>query len=418
MKLFSKLLQVGGLVFFCILVVFVILFTEGYQYDAESKDVIKKNVVFFEDLPKDAKVILDGKEVEFSVPGELRVVPTVHEIEITRNGFYPWKKRVEVSENFIVKFPPLEFLPTENTVLFKSVESMASWSLQNLSQQGVLLINDKLHFGKMYSANDDQFRILEIPLKFKTKKIISFNNKLIGITNDSRLFVYDLEQGKLISNIKDKFKDLKEYADDIFAINEAGKIVKFSNDFSTAEVFARLTEPVKAFGRLQHNGKYLAFSLVNEKNKNIFIVTDPKDGSIVFQEGELSNAFLDNLDKNRIFFTKGNDLTAYDLKEKEDIFKKVLNTKTLWLSRLGSSFQFLFVDDKFNVNFCDEDGENCHQIAKLSASKNGQISIESSQDGKEIFAIIAGQLSKLDLEDSSFLPTFLQDLVSLKTLEF
>lgn len=413
MKLFFKLLQVGGLVFFCILVVCVILFAEGYQYDAESKDVIKKSVVFFEDLPSDCKVFLDGKEIQFSVPGELRVVPTFHEIEIARDGFYPWKKRVEVSENFIVKFPHLEFLPVENNGLFKSVENLANWNLQDVSQVGAFLMNDKLHFGKLHFIDNDQFKIVELPLKFETKKIIPFNNKLIGITKDSRFFVYDMEKEKLISNTKEKFLDLKEYTDDVFAIDSEGRIVRFNDDFSATEIFSRLTEPVKAFGRLQYNDNYLAFSLVNEKNKNIFVVTEPKDGSIIFQEGGVDGGFLDTLDRKRIFYTKEGKLIAYDLEEGKEIFTKKLDAKMLWFSRLGDSFQFLFMDDGLNINFCDEDAENCHKIATLSpVSKGGEALIESSEDGEYFFVAISGQLFRLDLEGNSSLPTFLQNLVS------
>lgn len=161
-----KLLKISGFVTFIAAVIFVILFAEGYQYDRGKGDLVKKSVIYF-DMPfaapdVDERILMvDGAPVSFSFPGELRVTPGVHDIEIRREGFNVWKKRIEIREDSVVRFPEIRLFPIRG---FKPqyLQPVSVFQLRTASEKGVLIEHPYLHFGKYYRLKSDApFEIVE-----------------------------------------------------------------------------------------------------------------------------------------------------------------------------------------------------------------------------------------------------------------
>ena len=103
-------LKITGVILFCAGLLITILFAQGYQYNPLKKEIEKKSVIRL-DAPAKSTVLVDGLSVEVSFPVELRVAPGIHEIEISLEGFLPWKRRVAVLEDSVVRFPEIRLLP-------------------------------------------------------------------------------------------------------------------------------------------------------------------------------------------------------------------------------------------------------------------------------------------------------------------
>ncbi|MEK9132947.1 MAG: hypothetical protein AAB606_04540 [Patescibacteria group bacterium] len=417
MKTFFRVLQIGGVVVFCASAIFAILFAEGYQYDPATRDVIKKSVIYFDSLPEDVEVSVDSRNINIGASREIRTAPGAHDIEITKDGFNPWKKRVVVPEDFVVRFPELKIMPIVESgtspQFIKDIEPLAGWSMQSSSEEGVFMSNPKLHFGKYYLFSaDDDFRVIELPLKFEFEKVMPFgNNSLVGLTRDNRIFAYDSENQKLVSRKEKDFIDLRVMGGELFVLDKIGNIWTAGQelelaDFSKFHLFATLAQAPTAIERTQRSENLISF-LFKTRNKKSLVVTRD-DGSIIFQKGNLDSAFLD---KQRVFVVADGILEVYDIEKKKELSKRTISKEIVWLSRVGETYQFLFTDSTGEISICDEDFENCNAVA-AAAKLAGNYFIESSQDHDKFIVVIGRTLKLLDLGENSFLPPFLQNLMS------
>jgi hypothetical protein len=145
------MLQIGGVIFFALAVFVTILFAEGYQYDSVARDIVKKSVILFEKLPKGASVTVDGKPTPFALSGELRVVPGTYFVTVSVTGFSSWKTHISVLEDTVVRFPEIRLISSVRSHMIEDMSySMKLWRFRSASEEGVLLENPNLHFGKFF----------------------------------------------------------------------------------------------------------------------------------------------------------------------------------------------------------------------------------------------------------------------------
>lgn len=105
---FIWLWKIFGVLLFSFLFSFTIIFAEGYEYDAESREFIKKGVLLLEKVkPLESEVWLDFKKVEITLPGELRLTPGVHLLEITSPHHYPWRENILIPASEVLRIPKI-----------------------------------------------------------------------------------------------------------------------------------------------------------------------------------------------------------------------------------------------------------------------------------------------------------------------
>lgn len=161
-----RFVQIGGLVIFAATFLTALLFAEGYQYDSGSSEIVKKGVIFFEGFSAgeggEKNVLLNGEPVDVSFPGELRVVPGEYNLEFRCNGYFPWKKHIEVPEDRIVRFAEIQLLP-EILIKPRILESTDSFSLYSVLNEEVALFNSYLDYIKTYVLGPDlKFEIRDV----------------------------------------------------------------------------------------------------------------------------------------------------------------------------------------------------------------------------------------------------------------
>lgn len=161
-----RFVQIGGLVIFAVTLLATLLFAEGYRYDSESSDIVKKGVIFFEGFSagEDRKkiVLLNGEPIDVSFPGELRVVPGEYDLEFRHDEYFSWKKHVGVPEDRIVRFAEIQLL-LEKSIKPRILESTDDFSLHSVSNDEVALFNPRLGYVKKYVLDSDlKFEIRDV----------------------------------------------------------------------------------------------------------------------------------------------------------------------------------------------------------------------------------------------------------------
>ena len=114
-KRIRKILFLVCLVLFILLAPTIILYSQGYRFDFDSKKLTQTGGLFLKILPKQAEVYLDDKlkkKTDFFFGSVLveNLLPKEYKIEVKKEGFYLWEKTLAVKEK--------EVTETKNIVLF------------------------------------------------------------------------------------------------------------------------------------------------------------------------------------------------------------------------------------------------------------------------------------------------------------
>lgn len=164
MKLVSvQLLRITGVCLFIGAVTLTILFAQGYLYDPGLQEIVKKSVLRFEVLPKDAEVLLDNGEANMTASGEIRALPGKYRVTIQKPGFSSWTKDVVLKEDEIIRFPEIILFPDSHpSVFLRFLEPLQDFQWLSADEDGVTLMHPFLHFEKHIPFEDpEKIRITE-----------------------------------------------------------------------------------------------------------------------------------------------------------------------------------------------------------------------------------------------------------------
>jgi hypothetical protein len=95
----------------------VILFAQGYNFDFKERTLTKTGIISVSSLPPQASVYINGQLVTATNNTIDNLSPGTYNIRVTKDGYTPWEKEVEVKKEVVT---PLEI------VLFRSVPDLSA----------------------------------------------------------------------------------------------------------------------------------------------------------------------------------------------------------------------------------------------------------------------------------------------------
>jgi hypothetical protein len=259
----------------------IVFYSWGYRFNFETKKIVKTGAFYFKVLPKSAQIYLTPfdakglpvpetkllKRTDFFFGAILmeNLLPKRYEIEIKKDGFYPWKKILEIKENEVTEAKNIVLMPEDISLnlLTKEVEDFF------FSPDEKIVI--------LKETNDDGWalKLLELQKNVKShlmeSKDISKDAKvnLLGLkfSHDSKrllLKIYLGEEDKSSSSpftaarVKQYLKyyllDLNQVSSKIIKLdfldeelNELRSSPPFANAWVSEEVFFHPKNPQKLF---------------------------------------------------------------------------------------------------------------------------------------------------------------------------
>lgn len=409
-KVFLRIVQVSGVVLFAVVVVITMLFIEGYQFDPAALRLVKKSVIYF-DAPFAATetppriLALDGQERKFKFPGELRVLPGQHEIEIRQAGYRTFYKKLDVKEDAFIRFPEILLLPDvpPKPIL---LDSNKGYVIGSVDYENALVVKKTLHFGKLINLDSSASRpvIFELPLDFSFKKLSqSFSStEMAGIDMRGKFFFYDLEKHikKEVPGIAavDFFRE----GDALFVLDKTGKLFVFSDSEKAPDMFADLALP---FGKIVLLTRVSGLTHVlaeSSGRRDVFLFGS--DGDVIVHERNIESSYIED---SRLYYIRGGERYVFDIKKEKVADSKKIKKEIIWFSRIGTTFNFLLLTRQKNIHYCDEDFENCYDIGVLD-----EPFMQASKDKTLFFGVANGNFIMFDFAPESFVRHFLDRLVS------
>ncbi|MCC6643480.1 PEGA domain-containing protein, partial [Candidatus Peregrinibacteria bacterium] len=136
----------------------VLFLANGYQYDFISQEIRRTGLIDITFADKEAKVRLDGEELEGKLPFVAsNVLPGKYELTVIRDGFQNWQETIEVEPDKITKVANAFLYPEDERSLSRLI-----WIDELADQHNYYLSNDylfinaaeRLYFSKIADLED------------------------------------------------------------------------------------------------------------------------------------------------------------------------------------------------------------------------------------------------------------------------
>ena len=109
----------------------IALYSWGYRFDIDSKKIVQTGAFYFKVVPRSAQVYLEGKQIKrtdffFGAVLIENLLPKKYEVEIKKDGFYPWRKTLEIKERGVTDAKNIVLVPQnpEFSILTKKAENL------------------------------------------------------------------------------------------------------------------------------------------------------------------------------------------------------------------------------------------------------------------------------------------------------
>jgi len=159
------------ILFFSLCLIFLIFgpilvfYSLGYRFDFEKRKVTKTGGVFIKAIPKEVEVSIDGKikKRTDSFFGSLLIdnlLPKKYKVRVTKEGYFPWEKELEVEEEKVTEVKNLILFP-ENLNFYQILSDIDQfWILPNGKE---LILKEK---------NEEQWVLKSYSLEKKIKSYL------------------------------------------------------------------------------------------------------------------------------------------------------------------------------------------------------------------------------------------------------
>ncbi|MFH1564750.1 MAG: PEGA domain-containing protein [bacterium] len=95
-----RILYITFIIVFLAMAPLLLMYTNGYRYDFKKGVVIKTGILILESNPQKVNVYINNELKYTKTPiDRASLLPGLYEIKITKNGYYPWTKKLKIESN-------------------------------------------------------------------------------------------------------------------------------------------------------------------------------------------------------------------------------------------------------------------------------------------------------------------------------
>ncbi len=146
---------------FFILTPSVILYSQGYRVDWKAKRIVQTGALYFKIIPTRTNVLVDGKlqkTTDFFFGSALlsNLLPGSHYIQISKEGYQPWAKQLEVQEKQVTDVKNIILFPQNPEFSTAADHVQQVW--QTPKKNTLLLQKNTSTFWKLVLLNTETLR--------------------------------------------------------------------------------------------------------------------------------------------------------------------------------------------------------------------------------------------------------------------
>jgi hypothetical protein len=409
-------LKTRRLIFYSLIIIFLILafiiipYSNGLRFDIRTLSFVKLGGLYLETEPIDAQINVDNIGMQIK-PGFLKsgilianLFPKTYRISVTKQGYQPWSKNIEVKPSLVTQVHQIILLPLkwQEEVVAKNVKDIflnsnnIAWKnlddkleIDGLPGQGkiikgsqfitwlsnnksVLTLDDSVN--NYFTVNVSDNTSLNINLIFenlkdqklindpsKINKIIAYpsdGNKII-LATDKSLYVLDFNKFSLTAIKSGRYNLLIAGNGKIFFADSENL---YSYDLKSKAIFI-ITQKNASSAELSPNGQFLAFSSENK----LFLLDQNNSEGRIKELSENPSYFKFSPDSNKIAVLANNSwwINIYFIGDDYELYgKKPMSSSSFEIGTLddtspitwheNSSYIFLKYSNSLNLLEIDD----------------------------------------------------------------
>lgn len=328
--LFSTMIIVGVIGYF------VALIARGYQFDTVTYKFLANGILVSKSDPDGASIFIDG-DLQGATNTNLKLAPKSYDVEIKKNGYISWKKRLTIKKEEVTQitahlfkvapsFSPVTFTGAENPVVSNDFSKIAY-----INNDGLWIMSvSSLPIG----FSNEPKKIADAELMGATY-IFSPNNRELML--ETKQAVYLLSTNEFISQA-----DLVNVASKKEIILKAWKLEKSKKDESELKLV-----PEDLAEILNKNVSSFVFS----PDETMVMYTASRSASI---KKDLISKLPGSSTQTEERDIKVGNTYIYDIKEDKNFLVTDTGRSLYWLP----TSRHLILPDEKNIIIMDYDGTN------------------------------------------------------------
>jgi hypothetical protein len=294
-----------------------IFYATGYSYDWENKRLLKTGAFYFRTVPKKTDILIDGVKKGTAPALIERLLPGEYEIEISKQGYRPWKKKLEINSQLVTEARNIFLVPEKPKVIAKDLETATSsrivflnnderndfetasttinklkdvFAWTNSGKKIYYLQKTNIAYQTDQDGNaKDQVSLEPLPQTALGWKLIARSNRLAALAPDAGLFLLNREG--IFENINKEVKGAQFSPDgkkllywtghEVWAMWIEENLVQPQRQAGKKELITRLGKTIKQAVWFEETGEhiFLAFEGENNNTDIKFIELDWRDGA-------------------------------------------------------------------------------------------------------------------------------------------
>jgi len=391
-KLLKIVLHIFGVILFIFATAYALLAAYGYQIDLLHQNIVKTSIVDITSKIKNIEVYFDNQLVAKKIPYQIKnIEPGIHELDIYKENFTKWYKKIEVFEDFVTKIDDVLILPFDYEPYLYTLALDFEYDNYLINDNFIIFISYNLNELSIYELNNNQLEAIQrINIALTNKQLFFIDDYRLGMKDGEFITIIDLSNGNTqIIQIPDEFdKFTVAYNPSLkgYFIN-AGSIYKatISDDLKFSETTI-LTENTNCIYSFEVVSSYdHVFLKCDEK---LFEIN--KNEAVLIEDSIILTPQISRNGSELIYINNNGEIVLYNIYDgNKDLLARFIEkiNKITW----HNNSKFIFIEKNNKLMICDLDFSNCNNFF----DKN----IYINKSKPEYIYINNNTLAVYDLED-------------------
>jgi hypothetical protein len=240
------------LIAFAIALATIILVNQAYGYGiGKNGTIIQNSLAFFSSQPNPAKIYTDGKLSSSQTNTRLYLPAGIYGVSLKRNGYYPWKRTIELNGGEVEHFDyPFLFPTTLTTSKLATYPAAPTLMTESTDQHWLLVGKPGSYSGfDLYDLrNPTKAPVgLDLPANLLSKATTSESLKVVSWANDNQhvLLEHDFD-GKIEFILVDISNPSQSYNLNNSLDDNPGKLVFINNKYNQYYLYDDSSETLES----------------------------------------------------------------------------------------------------------------------------------------------------------------------------
>lgn len=281
----------------------IILYGQGYRYDFQNRRLTKTGSLIIESTPANASVILDGRiqrpkwyqqllfykklfgltTVQSNTPTAVsNLLPGQHRIEVQKDGYYPWQKRLDIQAERTTNAGKIQLLlknPSQELIIKDDVDF--AYPLNDGKKIIYAVYNPRSQESEIKSFSLDKPSEINSLAKISGRIVDAeeSQNYILFTAAGLKFFIVDLSASQIISlNNRIKAPTKVMFYDNLFYVQSANIIYSFDPKTEKLNPAFNLSYYYQGDAAKQKKSSLIDWLI---KNNNLYLlIKNPEDVSL------------------------------------------------------------------------------------------------------------------------------------------